>query len=122
MVNTGLANLTKVTSQPMRFFACVLPVIVLLSLSVDTFSQTLTQRITGTVLDKNSKQSLPGANVYIRLEKDSALIGTNTDADGRFVLEKVPVGRHYLYCSYAGYEKWKSSYLEITSAKQPSIT
>lgn len=81
------------------------------------------QRITGTVVDKTSRQPLPGANVFIRLPgKDSTLIGAVSDMDGRFTLEKVPVGRHYLHCTFISYEPWTSRYLELTSAKQLTIS
>lgn len=86
-------------------------------------AQVPVQRITGLVVDKGSRQPLPGANVFLRLpDKDSTLVGAVSDADGRFVLDKVPVGRHYLRCTFIGYEPWTSRYLELTSAKQLVVT
>lgn len=92
-------------------------------LSLHVAAQTPTQRIAGVVLDKASRQPLPGANVFIVLSEDkSIIIGAESDQEGRFILEKVPVGRHYLHCSYVSYENWISSYLEVTSAKQLNIS
>lgn len=82
------------------------------------FAQKPGQRITGTVIDKESRQPLPGANVFIKLEGVESIKGAVTDVDGRFVMEAVPVGRHYLNCSFIGYNNWASTYLELTSAKQ----
>lgn len=77
------------------------------------------QTINGYVVDKTSKEPLLGATVFIRLEsQDSTTIGTVTETDGRFALTNVPVGRHIVYCTYVGYEKWLSRYIEVTSAKQ----
>jgi hypothetical protein len=104
--------LCKVIRQ--AFFCCLV---------LQVYAQTPTQRITGIVLDKVSKQPLAGANVFIKLENnESTIIGTVTDLEGRFTLDKVPVGRHYLNCSYVSYESWVSPYLELTSAKQLNIT
>src|ERR1700690_2709615 len=76
------------------------------------------QRITGTVVDKSTRQPLPGATIFIRLSStDSGTVGATSDADGHFILEKVPVGRHNLTCTFIGYEPWVSSYLELTSGK-----
>jgi len=107
----------------MNNLVCRLMLILLFcSLIHHTFSQTPTQRITGIVLDKASKQPLAGANVFIKLTgADSIIIGTVTDLEGRFILEKIPVGRHYLNCSYVSYANWISPYLELTSAKQINI-
>src|SRR6478736_3185031 len=86
---------------------------------VNAFGQQRGQRITGTVIDKESRQPLPGANVFIKVADEEASIkGAVTDVDGHFALEAIPVGRHYLNCSFIGYDNWTSSYLELTSAKQ----
>lgn len=95
-----------------------LSLIMALFLSGIAFAQSPLQRITGVVLDKASQQPLIGATVFIKLESDQRMIGATTDADGRFVLDQVPVGRHFLQCSYVGYQPWVSSYLEVTSGKR----
>lgn len=92
----------------------------LVSLTSSLQAQIPTQRISGTVIDKASRQPLPGASVFIK--EDSTFVGVTSDADGHFSLEKVPVGRHNVNCTFIGYAPWVSSYLELTSAKQLVIT
>ena len=52
----------------------------------------------GTVVDKVSKQPLPGVNVVIQ----GAANGTQTDFDGKFKLNKVKKGEKIVF-SYMGY-------------------
>jgi len=86
-------------------------------------AQSPSQRITGLVLDKASKQPLIGATVIIKLESDAGrMIGSTTDSNGIFSIEEVPVGRHFLNCTYVGYQPWVSAYLEVTSAKKLDLT
>jgi hypothetical protein len=64
-------------------------------------AQSITQTVRGKVTDADSKTGLPGANVV--LLNSNPLTGTTTDANGTFILEKVPVGRHSFRISYIGY-------------------
>jgi hypothetical protein len=80
------------------------------------FSQTYTQSVRGTVLDRESQQPLIGANVFV--EKTLPLLGATTDIDGRFVIEHVPVGRHTIVVSYLGYEPSILGQVQVTSGKQ----
>lgn len=63
-------------------------------------AQVLTVTITGAVFDAETGDPLPGANVFIA----SSMMGTITDGDGRFTLQRVPVGALRLYASSLGYE------------------
>jgi hypothetical protein len=55
--------------------------------------------LTGTVVDAETGEPLPGVNVFIAV----SMRGTATSPDGRFRLE-VPLGAHRLYVSSVGYE------------------
>ena len=71
----------------------------LLMISANTvFAQS---KIKGTVIDGETNDPLPGANVLI----EGTDIGTSTDFDGNFVLEVEP-GSYNLIVSYMGYEKF----------------
>ncbi|MBK8492618.1 MAG: TonB-dependent receptor [Saprospirales bacterium] len=96
--------------QNWAFVACML-------LSVSLLAQTATQTVRGTVVDKETKAPLLGANVVLVTE-DEELKGTTTDFDGIYVLEKVPVGRRAFVFSYTGYEPIHLDNIVITSGKE----
>lgn len=60
------------------------------------------QTIRGTVIDRDSKFSIPGANILIQ-ESDFKL-GAVTDFNGAFKIENVPLGRHNIIVSFIGYK------------------
>ncbi|GIV58366.1 MAG: hypothetical protein KatS3mg042_1279 [Rhodothermaceae bacterium] len=71
-----------------------------LLLAVPAHAQIPTATLTGTVVDSTSGTPLPGANVFIA----GSMIGTTTDREGRYRLERVPLGAHRLYVSMVGFE------------------
>ncbi len=75
-----------------------------------------TQTIRGRIIDKDSKTTLPGANIIV-LTTDP-VIGATSDEEGMFRLEKVPVGRHTLRVSYVGYEDLILPEIVVGSAKE----
>ena len=62
----------------------------------EVFAQNI---ITGSVIDKTSKEELIGANIIVKNESN----GTTTDIDGKFSItsNQLPVS---LECSYIGYQ------------------
>lgn len=80
------------------------------------FSQEITQTIRGTVIDKYSQTSIPGASVIV-LGTDP-IIGTSTDVNGEFVLEKVPIGRQSVQVSFMGYKTNTIGNLNLSSGKE----
>ena len=64
------------------------------------FGQQTTQKITGLVQDKQTKQVLVGASIVV----NSTNLGTISDENGAFLLEKVPIGRVNLKCQFIGYQ------------------
>ncbi len=56
--------------------------------------------LTGLVLDDDNGEPLPGVHVFIA----SSMIGTTTDAEGAFRLERVPFGAQRLVVSMIGFE------------------
>ncbi|MDQ3191043.1 MAG: TonB-dependent receptor [Bacteroidota bacterium] len=57
--------------------------------------------IKGKVFDKQTKESIPGANVYV--EVGGKKIGSATDMDGRFTIKPLQPGTYNLNISYMGY-------------------
>lgn len=88
--------------------------LVLISFSLS--AQTPTQTIRGRVFDTDSKTGLPGANVIL-LNSDP-LIGTTTDVNGNFTLEKVPVGRKSVQVSYIGFKPVVKPEILVGSGKE----
>ncbi|MFW5721267.1 MAG: carboxypeptidase-like regulatory domain-containing protein, partial [Bacteroidota bacterium] len=73
-----------------------------------------TQTIRGVVIDANSYETLPGANVLL-VDKNR---GTITDMDGNFELKNIPVGRYDIQFSYVGYKPLTIPELIVGSGKE----
>ena len=63
--------------------------------------------IYGTVSDKNSKQPLPMANIYI----DEISAVTKSDTSGNFLFKNIKNGTYTIGASYIGYEKFNEKHL-----------
>lgn len=89
--------------------------LILLFLTGQLISQTLTQTIKGTVVDKQSQTGLPG--VAVQVEGTSPVIGIITDGEGHFRLNKVPLGRWQVRFQYLGYKE-KSLTVVLNAGKE----
>ncbi|MEI6122675.1 MAG: TonB-dependent receptor [Bacteroidota bacterium] len=94
--------------------------ILLSTLNSVGFAQNLTQTIRGVVYDKETQTPLPGANVV--LLNTLPLIGITTDVNGKFRLEKVPIGRQSLSITFLGYDDQILKNIELTSARELVLT
>ena len=83
-------------------------------------SQNLTQTIRGTVIDKESKTPLPGANVVVL--NTNPLQGTSTDVNGKFRIDKVNIGRQSIAVTFIGYEDFVLKNIELTSVHELVFT
>ncbi|MBK8289958.1 MAG: TonB-dependent receptor [Flammeovirgaceae bacterium] len=97
-------------------FAFILVLLVNLNLQ----AQSPTQTVRGTVVDKISQSSLPGASVVIM--NSNPLVGTTTDPDGNFKLERIPVGTHTLRVSFIGYKDITIPNVTVNSGKEVVLT
>jgi hypothetical protein len=93
-----------------------LTLITFLLLALQSQAQELTQTIRGTIVDKISKTSLPGATVVI--VNSDPIIGTTTDPDGNFKISKVSVGTHALKISFIGYKEMVLPNVLVNSGKE----
>jgi len=73
------------------------------------------QTIQGTVLDQVTQQPIIGATIIIQASNPP--IGTTTNIDGRFILNKVPLGRQVIEVSYIGYKDYQSEGLIVSSTR-----
>jgi len=83
-------------------------------------AQNIYQTIRGTVIDKETKMPLPGANVI--LLNSTPIKGTTTDANGKFRLEGVAVGRQSIKVSFLGYDDVVLKNIEVSSAHEMVLT
>lgn len=83
-------------------------------------AQIYTQTLKGVVLDKALKSPLAGATVA--LVSVQPMRGATTDADGRFRIPNVPVGKHTLRISYLGYKDLTQPNITLNSGKEADVT
>ena len=68
-------------------------------------------KITGTVIDRATHESLPGATILI----EGTTRGTSTDIDGKYVLLDMPPGTHVLGASFVGFGSQVVQDVEVAS-------
>jgi len=91
-------------------------VLILSALTSKINSQPLTQTIRGTIADKISQSTLPGASVVII--NSNPINGTNADENGNFKLSNVPIGMQSLKISFLGYKDFILPNITVTSGKE----
>lgn len=81
------------------------------------------QTLRGTVLDQQSEMPLIGATVQLLdpAAPEQILSRTVTDAEGRFALRNVPVGRQLLRVTYLGYEPLRVPNIRVTAGKEAML-
>ncbi|MBA4853307.1 TonB-dependent receptor [Emticicia sp. BO119] len=87
--------------------------VIILFLYLNLFAQT-TQTIRGRIIDTNNEKPLSGATIVLKNTSQ----GTQTDENGFFRLDKVPVGRHQLEISSVGFETQTISEILVESGKE----
>ncbi len=73
------------------------------------------QTVKGQIIDQQSEMPLIGATIEL-IGNDA--LGTQTDFDGYFVLDGVPVGRQAFSVSYLGYETVTVPNVEVSAGKE----
>lgn len=81
----------------------------------------ITQTIRGTVLEKETQQSIPGANVVVITDTTDGLKGAATDLDGNFRISNVKIGKQTVKVSFVGYADVFID-VTLTSAKEIILT
>jgi len=91
----------------------------LLISSLTLFAQNVTQKIHGIVTDAQSQSPLPG--VVVRVLNSDSLIGTATDADGKYILSGVHIGHVTLGFSFMGYKPVVLNNIILDMGKEGSV-
>ena len=79
------------------------------------FSQVFTNTVRGIVIDKLSREPLVGATVV--LVDSSRNYAGSCDAEGKFRLSQVPLGRQFLHVTFLGYKETTIPFI-VTSGKE----
>ncbi len=82
-----------------------------------SFSQEITQNIRGTVIEKETRSIIVGANVSI-IDNTANNTNSPTDDKGNFRLNGVSLGRHTLKVSYVGYHEIVIPNVIVNSGKE----
>ncbi|MEQ8909905.1 MAG: TonB-dependent receptor [Vicingaceae bacterium] len=83
-------------------------------------AQNPTQTVRGKIVDTDTKTGIPFANVVIA--NTDPLMGSTSDMDGNFKIEKVPVGRLQIKVSYVGYESLTLPNVLLIAGKEKVLT
>lgn len=78
--------------------------------------QPLTQTIRGVVMDMVTHAPLPG--VTITIQNSNPILGTTSDENGKFKIDRVPVGRITIVVSSIGYDTQTLNGLLLSSGKE----
>ena len=104
-----------------RLHRCIARPLFLLSIlfvfPVCAFAQS-NGKISGTVRDASSGESLPGVTVY--LEQDTN-IGTVTDVNGKYFMLSVPPGTYTVVMSYVGFATVKTENVQVFSGRTTNL-
>lgn len=78
------------------------------------YAQGISQTLRGTVIDKQTQQTIPGASVTI-IGQNKATV---TNSAGKFRITDVAPGRYEVSFSFIGYATYVASNVEVTSGKE----
>ncbi|MDP4264247.1 MAG: TonB-dependent receptor [Bacteroidota bacterium] len=99
----------------MRKFITMLT-IAFTTLSLASFAQQTTGKVSGTVIDGSTK-TIESASITLLRAKDSSVAKMSVaDKTGKFVFESVPEGKYIVSISAVGHEKGFSETFEVNSA------
>ena len=103
----------------MKSFKLLLINIIFITITAIGQDNEYKQTIRGTVIDKLTQTTLPGATVIV-LNTDP-IIGTTSDMDGAFKIENIPLGRQSLQVSFIGYNTRTISNLNLTAGRETVV-
>lgn len=101
-----------------KYFHIILSALCLfLLLPTETLAQS-TGKISGTVVDAATGESLPGVTIYLA---ENTSIGTTTNADGRYFMLSVPPGKYTVVMSYVGFATLRNADVEVFSGRTTTL-
>ena len=103
----------------MKSFRYFQLIIGLLVSSAGALGQPLTQSLRGRVVDQAAQTPLVGVHIVVTGVEPVA-VGVS-DSMGSFRIERVPVGRHTVLCSFVGYAEQSFANVLITTGKEAEL-
>jgi len=100
----------------MKFSSILLLLLFICLLKINLFAQAATASISGFVFDQASKETIIGANVYLK-EKP---LGSSSNQSGYYIITDVPSGNYTLICNYMGYRTFLKK-IKIKSAEKKRL-
>ena len=97
-----------------RVYRCAVMCLLLCLLAVRASLSAGTGTIGGKVVDRDTRDPLPGANVTIV----GTSIGASTDLDGKYSLKNVPTGKQSMKVTYIGY---RSVTMDVTVGENATL-
>ncbi len=94
---------------------CLVFLFLATSISVEAQSN---GKISGTVSDAATGESLPGVSVFLA---DQTYIGTTTGAEGKYFLLSVPPGKYTLVMSFVGFATLRHENVEVFSGRTTRV-
>ena len=85
-------------------------------IQADILNAQITGRIIGKVVEAETNSPLPGANIII----EGTTRGAATDANGRFIIRKVPPGTYTIRVSFLGYQD-ASNEVQVLTGQKASV-
>ncbi|MFH0991217.1 MAG: TonB-dependent receptor [bacterium] len=113
-----------------RFFCTITLVFLILLFFIPpgSLNAAETGKISGRVIDKNSREPIIGANVFVdvvwmneREVKLPTIQGASTDTEGRFVILALRPGEYNLKCSVIGYGKKEVTKVKVNIDKTTEV-
>ncbi|NME71978.1 TonB-dependent receptor [Flammeovirga aprica] len=93
--------------------------LIFLSILLSQFAFSQTYSLQGKVIDKVTQQPIIGASIQI--ENSNPVIGTTADADGKFRLQGIKMGRYTLLVQSMGYKNIRKTEVLVTGEGQNNV-
>lgn len=79
------------------------------------------EKLTGKIVDKESKETLPGAYIFLKAENGETISGTVTDGSGTFEVNKPAQQSFLLEVSFIGYQSYSQPISNLTDTNLGTI-
>ncbi len=117
--------MTTILSNKMKSYLSFFLVVFTISISLSQ-----TSSISGVVMDKETRETIPMANISLKQQTETIINGISnkvliqgsvSNINGDFVIENINPGEYILECSFIGYKTYKKT-IKLKSAENKYVT